>query len=81
MTRSDITHAESARQWVHIGSGLFAVLLRWLTGREAAVMAVAALIFNLVLLPRVGGRRLYRPADLERGFPLGILLYPSRSCC
>src|SRR5207237_889866 len=26
--------------------------------------------------PRLGGRRLYRPADEARGFPLGILLYP-----
>jgi uncharacterized protein (TIGR00297 family) len=74
--RSDNTHAESARQWVHVGSGLFALLLRVLTAREAAAMATAALIFNGVLLPRLGGRRLYRPVDRERGFPLGILLYP-----
>jgi dolichol kinase len=39
-------------------------------------MAAMALVFNLVLLPRVGGRQLYRPVDHERGFPLGILLYP-----
>jgi uncharacterized protein (TIGR00297 family) len=76
VTRSEPTHAETARQWVHIGSGLFALLLRWLTGPEAAVMAAAALIFNIVLLPRLGGTRLYRAADRERGFPLGIVLYP-----
>ena len=35
-----------------------------------------ALVFNLLLLPRLGGRRLYRPVDDARGFPLGILLYP-----
>ena len=35
-----------------------------------------ALLFNLVLLPRLGGRRLYRPVDDARGFPIGILLYP-----
>jgi dolichol kinase len=69
-------HSETARQWVHIGSGLFALLLRLLTGRQAAAMAAAALIFNVVLLPHVGGRQLYRPADHARGFPLGILLYP-----
>ena len=39
-------------------------------------MAAAALVFNVVLLPRLGGRHLYRPIDHERGFPLGILLYP-----
>ena len=69
-------HSENARQWVHIGSGLFALLLRALTGWQAAAMAAMALLFNLVLLPRVGGRRLYRPVDEARGFPLGILLYP-----
>jgi uncharacterized protein (TIGR00297 family) len=70
------THSEDARQWVHIGSGLFALLLRALTGWQAALLAAIALIFNFVLLPRVGGRRLYRPADEARGFPLGILFYP-----
>jgi len=69
-------HSEHARQWVHIGSGGFAVLLRWLTWWQAALLAVIALAFNLLLLPRLGGRHLYRPADVARGFPLGILLYP-----
>ena len=69
-------HSENARQWVHIGSGLFALLLRVLNGWQAAALAAGALVFNLLLLPRVGGRQLYRPVDHERGFPLGILLYP-----
>ena len=68
--------AESARQWVHIGSGLFALLLRFLTWRQASALAVTALVFNALVLPRIGGRRLYRPIDAARGFPLGILLYP-----
>ena len=69
-------HAETARQWVHVGSGLFALLLRVLSGPQASAMAIAALAFNALLLPRIGGRRLYRPADEARGFPAGILLYP-----
>src|SRR5690349_4812970 len=69
-------HSERARQWVHIGSGSFALLLRVLTWWEAAALAVVALAFNVVALPRVGGRRLYRPADEARGFPIGIVLYP-----
>ena len=76
MTTKTPAHSESARQWVHVGSGVFALLLRVLTPWQAAAMAATALVFNLVLLPRVGGRRLYRPADDVRGFPLGILLYP-----
>jgi uncharacterized protein (TIGR00297 family) len=69
-------HSESARQWVHVGSGLFALLLRVLTWWQAAALATTALLFNLLVLPRIGGRRLYRPLDEARGFPLGILLYP-----
>ena len=52
------------------------MLLRVLNGRQAAALAFAALVFNALLLPRIGGKRLYRPADHDRGFPLGILLYP-----
>jgi len=70
------TYSEQARQWVHIGSGSFALLLRLLTWWQAAALAAFALAFNLLLLPRIGGRRLYRPVDEARGFPLGILIYP-----
>ncbi|HMD35773.1 MAG TPA: DUF92 domain-containing protein [Vicinamibacterales bacterium] len=70
-------HSERARQWVHIGSGAFATLLRFLTWPEAAIAAIAALAFNALLLPRLGGRRLYRDVDRHRGFPVGILLYPA----
>jgi uncharacterized protein (TIGR00297 family) len=70
------THSENARQWVHIGSGSFALLLRFIPWWLATALAALALLFNLVLLPRIGGRQLYRPADQARGFPLGILLYP-----
>ena len=70
------THSENARQWVHVGSGLFALLLRVLNGWQSAALAAFALVFNALLLPRLGGRRLYRPEDEARGFPLGILLYP-----
>ena len=76
MTTSPPTYSEHARQWIHIGSGLFALLLRWLTGWQAAALAATALFFNLLLLPRIGGTRLYRPVDHARGFPMGILLYP-----
>ena len=69
-------HSENARQWVHVGSGLFALLLRVTTWPQAAALAAVAVVFNVVMLPRIGGRRLYRPLDTARGFPVGILLYP-----
>ena len=70
------SHSEDARQWVHVGSGAFALLLRFLEWWQAALLAAVALLFNAVVLPRIGGRRLYRPVDHARGFPIGILLYP-----
>jgi uncharacterized protein (TIGR00297 family) len=70
------THSENARQWVHIGSAGFALLLRFLTWWQAAALAAVALVFNVLVLPRIGGRRLYRPIDEARGFPLGIVVYP-----
>jgi uncharacterized protein (TIGR00297 family) len=71
-----MSHSEYARQWVHVGSGLFALLLRVLVWWQAAALAATALAFNVFVLPRIGGRRLYRPVDEARGFPLGIVLYP-----
>ncbi len=68
--------SETIRQVVHITMGGFALLLRYLTWPQAAVMATSALVFNLFVLPRVGGRALYRPVDAARGYPPGILLYP-----
>ena len=56
--------------------GGFAFLLRVLTWWQAAALAGTALLFNVVLLPRLGGTALYRPAEVTRGFPTGILLYP-----
>ena len=68
-------HSERARQWVHIGSGGFAFLLPVLSWPQAAALAAVALVFNAFVLPHIGGRRLYRPVDEARGFPVGIVLY------
>src|SRR2546426_1442691 len=72
----DLTAAEAKRKLVHMGVGGFALLLRFMTWRQAALMAVAAFFFNGHALPRLGGRGLWREADRGRGYPLGILLYP-----
>ena len=67
-------HNETSRQLVHIAMGAFALLLRWMPWWQAVVLAMAALAFNLLVLPRIGAR-LYRPGDRERGVH-GILFYP-----
>ena len=68
--------SETARQIVHMSMGVFALLLRVLTWWQAAACALAALLFNAVVLPRAGGRTIIRPADAARGYPVGILIYP-----
>lgn len=68
--------SEYRRKAVHIGSSVFALLLRWLNFWQGALCAIAALLFNWQILPRLGGRNLYRSDDIQRGYPLGIILYP-----
>ncbi len=70
------TFSESRRQAVHVLMSLFALTLRYLAWWQAALCAGAAFLFNLLVLPRLGGSSLYRPADRARGYPLGILFYP-----
>jgi len=71
-----LTPGELARKLVHVGVGGFALLLRYLTWPGAALMALAAFLFNWQVLPRVGGRRLWRGDDHAQGYPRGILIYP-----
>jgi uncharacterized protein (TIGR00297 family) len=67
-------HSEAARQIVHMAMGAFALLLRWLAWWQAIALAAGALLFNMFVLPRIGGA-IYRPGDRERGLH-GILHYP-----
>ena len=60
---------------MHIASGGCALLFRYLSWREAALLAGAALALNLLVLPRMG-LVLYRPADHARRFFTGTVLYP-----
>jgi uncharacterized protein (TIGR00297 family) len=69
-------HSDTARQLIHMSMGLFALLLVVLTWWQAATLALGALLFNTFLLPRVGGRILYRPGDRARDYPMGIVFYP-----
>jgi uncharacterized protein (TIGR00297 family) len=68
--------SETRRQIVHITMGAWALLLYWISWRQAAALAIAALAFNLFVLPRVGRHGLYRESEVTRGLPIGILLYP-----
>jgi hypothetical protein len=68
-------HAERGRQVVHVAMGGFAIALRWLTWWQAAILAGAALVFNLFLLHRLAAH-LYRPGEITGSARSGIVLYP-----
>jgi len=69
-----VTPAEWQRKAVHAGFGLCALALRWLDWRAAAACALAALLFNVAVIPRLG-RRLYR-TGVGR-LDSGIVAYPA----
>jgi uncharacterized protein (TIGR00297 family) len=73
---SGLSGAELRRKVVHMAVGGFAFLLRELTWPQAAALALAAFLFNWQVLPRIGGRGLWRSEEAGRGYARGILLYP-----
>lgn len=72
-----VSGRELARKLVHMGIGLFAFVLAYLGPLYSALVAFAALLMNLFILPRVGGKVLWREKEEERGGSLGIVLYPA----
>lgn len=71
-----IPPGEWKRKLVHIGVGGFALLLRFLTPAQAALLALSAFVFNWQILPRIGGKSLWREEERVRGRARGILIYP-----
>jgi len=68
--------AEIARQLIHIIAGFWAYLLRWVAPWPLMLLALVATVFNQWLLPRVGGRWLWRDHEIEAGRADGVVLYP-----
>lgn len=73
---SALSRGEILRKVVHMSVGLVAFAVAYLGPFWSAVCALAAVLMNLFVLPRVGGRSLWRQAEAERGMSLGIVLYP-----
>jgi len=71
-----LTRGELARKVVHMGVGLIAFSLHYLGPFYAAILAAVALASNMFVLPRVGGRKLWRDAEHQSGTSIGIILYP-----
>jgi uncharacterized protein (TIGR00297 family) len=71
-----LTAGEAKRKLLHVAVGGFAFLLRVLTWPQAVLLAVAAFLHNWLVLPRIGGRGLWREDEHGVGYARGILLYP-----
>ncbi len=67
-----ISASEWKRKAVHAGMGLLSLTLRWLDWKTAAAVALAALLFNLFVMPRIG-RGIYRDSSKSRD--TGIVAY------
>ncbi|MEM1202377.1 MAG: TIGR00297 family protein [Acidobacteriota bacterium] len=74
---SGLSGREILRKVVHMGVGLFAFAVPFLGPFYSALCALAALLMNLFVLPRVGGKMLWRQDEEARGRSTGIVLYPA----
>jgi len=72
-----LDRAEIQRKVLHIAMGGFAVLLAYLTWWQALVLALAALLHNLFVLPLYARGRIFRGEARTKGRDLGIVLYPA----
>jgi len=73
---SPISRGELGRKLVHVAVGGIAFAVRPLGLGLSLACAVAAIVHNAVLLPRYGGKKLWRDGETERGYALGIVVYP-----
>ena len=71
-----LSRNELLRKVTHMSMGLFAFAVGWLGPLWSAMLALTALLFNLFLFPRIGGRKLYREHEHAAGSSIGIVLYP-----
>ncbi len=68
-------HSEGLRKLVHVLMAGFALLLRWIPWWAASLMALAALLFNILALPRLAGESLMRPEERRKGLRTGVAFY------
>jgi uncharacterized protein (TIGR00297 family) len=71
-----LSRGELLRKLVHMAVGLIAFALPFLGAGKAALVALVAVLANLFLLPKLGGKALWRAEESKRGMSLGIVLYP-----
>ncbi len=73
---SALSPGELLRKLVHMAVGLLAFLLAYLGPLGGALCALAAVLSNVFVLPRIGGKKMWREHETASGRSLGIVLYP-----
>lgn len=68
-------HGETGRRAVHFAAGGLAFLLPFLTPLQAACAAGGAVVFNLLVLPRLAPA-LFREGERREPWRSGIVIYP-----
>lgn len=71
-----LSGGELLRKATHMAVGAIALALRFLGPLGSLVLAAVAVLFNLLLLPRIGGRRMWRDHEHAAGAAAGIVFYP-----
>tara|TARA_B100001971_G_C17997568_1_gene435557 strand:- start:167 stop:742 length:576 start_codon:yes stop_codon:yes gene_type:complete len=68
---------EYKRQALHIGMVLFALLLVYLNKWQALLLALVALLFNFVIVPKMGIKHhVYREEEHRGAYAKGFIAYP-----
>lgn len=67
---------EVARKSLHVGAGLLALALPWLTRWQAIGICAVAFFMNAVILPRITRHIMEREEDRKKGYAAGIIYYP-----
>ena len=71
------TNQESRRKSVHLSIAIFALLIGRISPLLISMACFAAFLFNLMILPKLTHHSLERTGDIEKGYAIGILMYPS----
>ncbi|HEU4402682.1 MAG TPA: DUF92 domain-containing protein [Candidatus Polarisedimenticolia bacterium] len=71
-----VARNETARRAVHFGMGSIAFTLRYLTPTQAGACAALAVVFNLLVLPRLAGGALLRAVERRAPWRSGVVIYP-----
>jgi dolichol kinase len=75
-TTTRLHPGEIGRKLYHISAGLMAFGVPFLRWQILAALMLGACMINWRVLPRLGGRSLWRGSERARGYSLGLPVYP-----